>query len=160
MKSIAGNVSLKYFFEDFKYIEVNTTTHLLTHKRKIYCKYDGTGQLRRPSHLKYLAPQSVSGKDYMSALRLPRKVNYPQLLAKMLTYSYILKFHQLYRLMSKNYKRYSFHLIFYLINFAKSNYQGMKTNEHASPLAMQFTEIARTIVTRNRHNKLLLNIVR
>lgn len=40
----------------------------------------------------YLAPQSVSGKDYMSALHRPRKVKYHQLLAKTLINSYILHF--------------------------------------------------------------------
>lgn len=121
---VCGKRIFEVFFRGFYHIEVNTTTPLLTHKRKIYCKYDGTGQLRRPSHLKYLAPQSVSGKDYMSALRLPRKVNYPQLLAKMLTYSYILNFYQSHCLMSKNYKRYSISLIFYFFNLTKSKLPG------------------------------------
>lgn len=71
---------------------LNTITHLLTHKRNIL-------EIRRHRIVRcrvpwtqYLAPQSVSGKDYMSSLRLLRKVNYPQLLAKTLINSYTLHF--------------------------------------------------------------------
>lgn len=66
-------------------------THLLTHKRKIYELRRHRTVRCRVRRTKYLAPQSVSGKDYMSALHLPRKVNYPQLLAKTLINSYILR---------------------------------------------------------------------
>lgn len=50
--------------------------------RTLYCK--------QPVKFKYLVPQTVSGKDYMSALRLPRKVSNPQLLAKTLILAYFL----------------------------------------------------------------------
>lgn len=42
----------------------------------------GLSVIQFNSRGRYLAPQSVSGKDYMSALHRPRKVTYHQLLAK------------------------------------------------------------------------------
>lgn len=74
----------------------HTTTQLLTHKRRI--RYNtttpnGLSVIQLNSRGRYLAPQIVSGKDYMSALHRPRKGKYHQLLAKTLINSYILHSH-------------------------------------------------------------------